>query len=76
MLDEALRVEIFIPARNLSLSEINDLVKREQVASLALARLLDGSITWQDYLELLETCKVDIDEYLSDADQNCQKLLL
>ncbi len=75
MLEEALRVGIFIPARKLSNDEINYLIEREQVASLALQRLLALEITWSDYLDLLEACNVDIDDYLDDVEHNCQIIL-
>ena len=75
MLEEAIRVGIFVPTRKLSSDEIDYLVKQEKVASLALQRLLDGQITWSDYLDLLEACNVDIDDYLDDVEHNCRIIL-
>lgn len=75
MLKEALRVGLLLPTRKLSMDEINYLIKREEVASLALQRLLALEISWSDYLDLLEACNVDVDEYLDDIEHNCQIIL-
>ncbi len=57
---------------NTSNDEIDNLIAREAVASLALDKFLKGLISWNDYLDILETCEIDIDNYLQVANQNCE----
>jgi hypothetical protein len=70
MLNDALRVGIYIPTRKMSQDEMNYLVKREEVSSLALDRFLNNQISWSDYLDVLEICDVDMDDYLQTMDDN------
>ncbi|MGB3757277.1 MAG: hypothetical protein WBA07_13035 [Rivularia sp. (in: cyanobacteria)] len=70
MIDDALRVGIYVPTRKMSQDEINYLVRQEEVSNLALDRFLSGQISWSDYLDVLEVCNVDVDDYLQTADDN------
>lgn len=70
MLNDALRVGIYIPTRKMTQEEINYLVKQQEVSSLALDRFLGGQISWNDYLDVLEVCNVDVDDYLQTMDDN------
>lgn len=58
---------------NPSSDEIADLIKREEVASLANERLAKGEISFQDYLDCLEVAEINIDQFLLTADSNCQE---
>lgn len=71
MMQDFMQVGIIIPAGKISQEEIKNLVKREEVASLALKRFLAAQISFRDYLEILELCKVDIDDYLETVENNC-----
>ena len=75
MLDDALRVGIYVPTRVLPAEEIEYLLKREEVSALALKRLLANEISWPDYLDVMETCGIDVDEYLITCEHNCKILL-
>ncbi|WP_414622051.1 hypothetical protein [Calothrix sp. CCY 0018] len=75
MFNDALRVGIYIPTRKLSCDEINYLIKQEEVSSLALERFLSAEISWNDYLDILEVCNVDIDDYLETSDQNFASIM-
>ena len=70
MLNDALRVGIYIPTRKMTQEEINYLVKQQEVSSLALDRFLGDQISWNDYLDVLEVCNVDVDDYLQTMDDN------
>lgn len=71
MLQSLLNVGIFIPTRPLSQDEINHLILKEEVANLGLKRFLKGQISFNDYLDVLEVCNVDVDDYLQTVDENC-----
>lgn len=75
MLSSALQVGIFIPAGYMSPSDMANLLLKEEVANLALRRFLAFEITFQDYLDVLEVCGVDMDEFLQTADDNCSLIL-
>lgn len=71
MLEKAMKVEILVPNRKLYAEEIEELITREEVAAIALARFLSLEISLNDYLNILETCQIDIDDYLAVVDENC-----
>jgi hypothetical protein len=54
--------------------EIEHLVKCEELAYLANQRLLQGVLSWSDYLECLEIANVNIDDYLVICDDNAKEL--
>jgi hypothetical protein len=70
MIADLIKCEIVIVPQ-VSASEISDLIKREEITSLANLRLAKGEISFQDYLDCLEIAAVDIDEYLQITDTNC-----
>lgn len=75
MLEEILRLEIYLPSnREVFSDEITNLAKREHIASLALQRFLSDQISFSDYLDILELCMVDIDNYLESVDFYCANL--
>lgn len=74
MLNDVLEVGILIPTRPMSRDEIDYLIKQEYTANQAISSFLAHKISWQDCLDILEICGVDIDEYLIQADNNCSEL--
>ena len=74
MLKGLLQVGVSICAK-VSTEELNQLVKQEQIASLALKRFLAMEISLSDYLEILDLCSVDIDDYLQTVDDNCALIM-
>ena len=70
MLEGLLRVGVSI-STGISKDELNQLIKKEATAYLALKRFLAMEISLSDYLEILELCHVDIDNYLQTVDDNC-----
>ena len=73
ILAELVRCEILLVG-NLSSDEISDLIKREEITSLANSRFASGEISFQDYLDCLEVAQVDIDDFLITANDNSQLL--
>lgn len=70
MLENLLRVGINLSTK-ISKDQLNQLIKKEAIACLALKRFLAMEISLSDYLEILELCHVDIDNYLQTVDDNC-----
>jgi hypothetical protein len=54
--------------------EIRNLIKREEIASLARQRFLSGQISFQDFLDCLEIAQMDIDNFLQTNDENAQMM--
>jgi hypothetical protein len=71
MISDLIKCEIII-ASQISDEEISDLIKREEITSLANSRFASGEISFQDYLDCLEVAGVNIDEYLPIVNANCQ----
>lgn len=71
MIDFLLAPEIILVPQT-SQEEISDLIKREELASLALTRFLSQEISWQDYLDCLEVAKIDVDSYLLNVTESFQ----
>ncbi len=70
MIAELIKCEILIVSQT-SDEEISDLIKREEITSLASMRLANGEISFQDYLDFLEVAGVCVDEYLPIVNTNC-----
>jgi hypothetical protein len=52
--------------------EINNLIKREEICSLAKTQFIKGEISFQDFLDCLEVAEISIDEYLPILNENCR----
>lgn len=50
--------------------DLDELIKHFNQARTALDLMLDGKISWDDYLEIAAACGVDIDSYLNTAEEN------
>jgi hypothetical protein len=71
MISDLIKCEILIVPQATN-EEISDLIKREEISYLANLRLVNGEISFQDYLDCLEVAGVCIDEYLQTVNTNCQ----
>lgn len=69
MIDELLSVEILLVPHTSS-DEISNLIKREEIISLANTRFIEGKISFQDYIDCLEVAGVCIDDYLLTVENN------
>lgn len=69
MIGELLSVEILLVPHTSS-DEINNLIKREEITSLANSRFTKGEISFQDYIDCLEVAGVWIDDYLLTVENN------
>lgn len=50
--------------------EIQDLINRHEICSLAKEKLVKGQILWEEYLDLIETAGIDIDQFLNEANDD------
>lgn len=73
MFDDVMGIDI-IPITGISPEEINDLIKRHDICMEAKNQFLAQKISWQDYLDLIECAGVNMQEYLSTADDNALTL--
>jgi hypothetical protein len=73
MLEKIIGTEIVV-AHRLTKDEADDLVAKEEVASLATKQFIAGEISLSDFLECMELAGVEVDNFLVVADQNAQVL--
>ena len=66
-LDAILGTEILLVSG--SPADINDLVARLDICRSAQSELVEGRISWADYLNLIESA-IDVDEYLDTCEDN------
>ncbi|MDZ8090239.1 MAG: hypothetical protein RMY16_32515 [Nostoc sp. DedQUE12b] len=45
-------------------------VEQEEAAQLAMTCFCNGSITLEEYMDILEMCEVDMDSYCLNLEQN------
>ena len=69
MIQNLLSTEIVI-VEKISDKEARQLEKQLQLSELALKRFLSADITFSEYLEIMEMCEVDIDDYLVTVENN------
>ncbi|MDZ7953331.1 hypothetical protein [Nostoc sp. DedQUE09] len=69
MLADLTKCEIILVPQ-VSQEEISDLIKREEITSLANSRFAKGEISFQDYIDCLEVVGVCIDDYLLTVENN------
>ncbi len=69
MLDDILGLSI-ITTEKMSESESSKLIEKLECAELAKTRFIKGEISFEDYLDILELCEVDIDNYLITVEDN------
>ncbi|HLO88876.1 MAG TPA: hypothetical protein VK203_28265 [Nostocaceae cyanobacterium] len=50
--------------------EINTRIEQEEAAYLGKIAFLKGKITLEEYLDILEMCEVDMDDYLLNLEGN------
>jgi hypothetical protein len=73
VLEKIIGTEIVV-AHRLTKDEADDLVAKEEVASLATKQFIAGEISLSDFLECMELAGVEVDNFLVVADQNAQVL--
>ncbi|MEH2244596.1 hypothetical protein [Nostoc sp.] len=54
----------------MSYAESLKLIEQLECAELAQQRFIEGVISFEDYLDILELCEVDIDDYLITVEDN------
>lgn len=54
----------------ISEEEARHLEQRLQVSELALQRFLANKISFADYLDMIELCDINIDDYLINVEKN------
>jgi len=64
-----LSTEILI-VEKISNEEARQLEKKLELSELALQKFLSSQINLSDYLETLEMCQIDIDDYLLTVENN------
>jgi len=64
-----LSTEILI-VEKISNEEARQLEKKLELSELALQKFLSSQINLSDYLETLEMCQIDIDDYLLTIENN------
>lgn len=69
MIEQLIGVEIpLFP--ELEDDEIAKRIEQEEAANLAMNCFLNGKISFQDYLDILELCEVEMDSYCDNLDSN------
>ena len=69
MIRNLLSTEILI-VEKISNEEARQLEKKLELSELALQKFLSSQINLSDYLETLEMCQIDIDDYLLTIENN------
>ncbi|MDF5706549.1 MAG: hypothetical protein PUP90_02415 [Nostoc sp. S4] len=75
MLEGILELSI-VTTEGMSESESLKLIEQLECAELAQQRFIQGSISFEDYLDILELCEVDIDDYLEIVDENLETAVI
>jgi len=68
-LARCIETEIFITT-DLSSDECDDLIKRLDICQEAKRLFMSLEISWEDYLDLIESAGVDMSDFLQTADDN------
>ncbi|MEH1810885.1 MAG: hypothetical protein V7K26_00090 [Nostoc sp.] len=58
----------------ISNEEARHLEDKLQVSELALQRFIANQISFADYLDIMELCDIDIDDYLINVERNISTL--
>ncbi|WP_319422746.1 hypothetical protein [Pleurocapsa sp. FMAR1] len=77
MLDRAL--ELVIPSgstRDMNDSDLDGLMKTYSIVEIAKDDFLAQKISFQEYIDLLETAQVNIDGYLETVEGNLEEMRL
>jgi hypothetical protein len=75
MLNQILELEIQI-ASPMETEESQYLIKQLETAELAKDKFLKNQISFQDYIDILEVCNIDIDDYLITLEDNLKEQCL
>lgn len=63
-------LDLEISLGRLDAGEADYLIQKLSVANLALSHFMAGKISFADYLDILETCGIGIDNYLIQVEEN------
>lgn len=69
MIKNLLSTQIVI-VEKISDRDARQLEKQLQLSELALQKFLSSEINFSDYLEMMEMCQIDVDEYLLIVQDN------
>ncbi len=69
-------LRIWIPTGSYSDSDLDNLTKNANLANQAMHRFLANKLSESDFLGILETCGIDVDNYLSIVDKNAEIIRL
>lgn len=69
MIEKLLSTEIVI-VQKISNEKARQLEKQLQLSELALKKFLSADITFSEFLEIMEMCEIDIDDYLNTIENN------
>ncbi|MEH1895627.1 MAG: hypothetical protein V7K94_10075 [Nostoc sp.] len=69
MLDGILGLSI-VTTERMSEIESSKLIEQLECAELAKQHFIEGAISFEDYLDILNLCEVDIDNYLITVEDN------
>lgn len=69
MISDILSLTI-VTTQGMSADESLMLIKQLECAELAKQRFIEGLISFEDYLDILSLCKVNIDDYLVTVEGN------
>jgi hypothetical protein len=75
MISQILELEIQI-ASPMKSEESQYLIKQLETAELAKDKFLKNQISFQDYIDILEVCNIDIDDYLINLEDNLEEQCL
>jgi hypothetical protein len=65
-----LRKSMFLWLNPMPEDNLEELIMHFNQVRTALDLMLDGKISWDDYLDIAEACGVDIDSYLTTYEEN------
>ncbi|WP_017656229.1 hypothetical protein [Fortiea contorta] len=73
MIESVIGVEIPLYPQ-MTEDEIALRLEQEEAAHLGLMAFLKGQITFEEYLDILEMCEVDMDDYVPNLESNLMLL--
>jgi hypothetical protein len=75
LINQILELEIKIVAP-METEESQYLIRQLETAELAKDKFLKNQISFQDYIDILEVCDIDIDNYLITLEDNLKEQCL
>lgn len=69
MIEKIFETEILL-VQGISPEEIDDLIKKHEACYDAKISLMNGNISWDDYIDILAFSNLEIDEFLDEANND------